>query len=150
MRQLCLRPAFSHISLTAHNLDLLSEFYQNALGYRVKRAKRYVGGSAVSQGNGLPDVGFHSVWLGFNESQDVSLEILQFDRSKRTEAPRVNQTGLGHVAFSVEDLDQTLTAILAAGGSKQGEPVNLGSEKSPCLCVYMRDPEGNLIELEQT
>lgn len=47
------------------------------------------------------------------------------------------------------DLAATRDRVLAAGGSAQGAVTNLGSEAAPVLAVYLRDPEGNLLELEQ-
>jgi predicted enzyme related to lactoylglutathione lyase len=61
----------------------------------------------------------------------------------------VNRTGFGHIAFSVDDVRLAKEAVLAAGGSSVGEIVTLqtatGSRVTWC---YVRDPEGNIIELQ--
>lgn len=61
----------------------------------------------------------------------------------------VNEPGYGHIALEVADIRATWAAIIAGGGSAEGEIVDLGSTGSPFLAVYMRDPEGNIVELEQ-
>lgn len=61
----------------------------------------------------------------------------------------VNAVGYGHLAFNVADLEATLETVLRLGGSLQGEITNFGSEAEPHLIIYVRDPEGNILELDQ-
>ncbi|MBL4784481.1 MAG: hypothetical protein JKY49_03540 [Cohaesibacteraceae bacterium] len=42
-----------------------------------------------------------------------------------------------------------MSKILEAGGSSIGEITNFGTTDNPFLIVYMRDCEGNVLELEQ-
>ena len=42
-----------------------------------------------------------------------------------------------------------MTAIFEAGGSQLGEITNFGTADEPFLIVYVRDYEGNILELEQ-
>ncbi|MCE8518695.1 VOC family protein [Ruegeria pomeroyi] len=46
-------------------------------------------------------------------------------------------------------MSAALRAILTAGGGQHGEITDPASAEHPCRALYMRDPEGNLIELEQ-
>ena len=64
-------------------------------------------------------------------------------------SPAVNERGYAHLAFEVEDLLATIGKVLQSGGSMQGEVTNFGTNKQPHLIVYVRDPEGNILELEQ-
>ncbi|MEM9975610.1 MAG: hypothetical protein AAF771_15640 [Pseudomonadota bacterium] len=43
----------------------------------------------------------------------------------------------------------TIDHVLRSGGALQGNPMNFGSDERPHWIVYMRDPEGNILELEQ-
>lgn len=47
------------------------------------------------------------------------------------------------------DLVAACAAILRAGGSPLGEITDLGTDEIPYRAVYMRDPEGNIIELAE-
>ena len=55
----------------------------------------------------------------------------------------------GHVAFGVEDVVKAREAVLAAGGSPVGEVVtSFAPGKGRVEWCYVRDPEGNIIELQ--
>jgi catechol 2,3-dioxygenase-like lactoylglutathione lyase family enzyme len=71
------------------------------------------------------------------------LELLHFGVPGRTEAfrPRsMNEPGLTHISLSVEDLDDVLARIEAGGGEVLHDS-DIGNG------VFVRDPEGQLIEL---
>jgi predicted enzyme related to lactoylglutathione lyase len=56
---------------------------------------------------------------------------------------------LGHLAFHVDDVEATLAAVLATGGSTLGEVVHREyPELGTLAAVYARDPEGNILELQ--
>jgi catechol 2,3-dioxygenase-like lactoylglutathione lyase family enzyme len=140
----------AHVSLTAHKAERLAEFYRAVFGFEDRRPPRRLTGKAVSWGNGLPDVGVQSFWLHPPEATQCFLEILQYDVAHERPAPAVNATGLGHIALLVTDIHKACADILWHGGAKQGEITDLGSPDRPILVVYMRDPEGNVLELEQS
>jgi predicted enzyme related to lactoylglutathione lyase len=49
----------------------------------------------------------------------------------------------------VDDIGNTISDIVEAGGSQIGEITDFGTPQKPYLIVYARDPEGNVLELEQ-
>ncbi len=63
--------------------------------------------------------------------------------------PALNQPGYGHICFQVDDIHAVVGAVVAAGGARVGEVTDLGTPEAPVFCVYVRDPEGNVVELEQ-
>ena len=138
-----------HISLTAKDADRLSAFYRSVFGCHDIRPPMMLSGDRVSKGNGLPNAQIYAIWLAFPSAADPFLEILQYTQTENRPLPRVNEPGFGHIAFEVANLQETLTAILDNGGSLQGEITNFGTEASPYLIIYVRDPEGNILELEQ-
>ena len=139
----------AHVSLTAQNAEQLAAFYRLVFGFEDHRPPQRMAGETVSRGNGLPDIGVQSFWLHLPESPQCFLEILQYDVAQERPVPAVNATGLGHIALVVADIRGTYSAILQHGGAKQGEITDLGSSDRPILVVYARDPEGNILELEQ-
>ena len=55
--------------------------------------------------------------------------------------------GFGHWAVSVRDLDTAFAAVVAAGGTPVWPPA--GAVQPGARFAYVKDPEGNLIELVQ-
>jgi catechol 2,3-dioxygenase-like lactoylglutathione lyase family enzyme len=61
----------------------------------------------------------------------------------------VSRPGLGHLAFSVEDVGAVRSAVLEAGGGEVGEVVNVEITGAGGLeFAYLTDPEGNIIEVQ--
>lgn len=139
-----------HVSLTARNADVLSGFYRQVFGFIDRRAPRRLAGPNVWRGNGLPDVDIYSIWLALPGDQGPFLEIIEFDHPEERSKPAVNEPGFSHVAFEVHDLQACIDKVLLLGGTLQGDVTNFGTPEQPCLTVYVRDPEGNILELEQT
>lgn len=138
-----------HVSLTARNAAALSNFYRQAFGFVDRRPPRRLSGEKVSRGNGLPGADIHSIWLALPRDPGPFLEIMEFTRSMDRVAPAVNEPGYSHIAFEVLDLEVSINTVLSLGGALQGEVTNFGTPEQPCLIVYVRDPEGNIVELEQ-
>ena len=59
------------------------------------------------------------------------------------------QCGFAHLAFEVDDVNETLNKLLAAGGSQYGELVTTEYEDGrKAVFVYTADIEGNIIEIQ--
>ncbi len=138
----------SHISLTARDAAALGGFYAGVFGYRERRPAKRLSGTSVSRGNGLKDADIYSIWLALPDDPGPFLEILEYTQTLNRGRPEVNAPGFGHLAFVVNDLNRVLRDVLRCGGAMQGEITNFGSTEAPVLIVYVRDPEGNLLELE--
>jgi len=60
-----------------------------------------------------------------------------------------HRKGFGHIAFEVEDVAKVLEEVLLHGGSKQGEISGKFIEGVGYITlIYAKDPEGNIIELQ--
>lgn len=138
----------SHISLTARDAAALGGFYAEVFCYRERRPAKRLSGTSVSRGNGLRDADIYSIWLALPDDPGPFLEILEYTPTLNRGRPEVNAPGFGHLAFLVNDLNRVLRDVLRCGGAMQGEVTNFGSAEAPVLIVYVRDPEGNLLELE--
>lgn len=139
----------AHVSLTARDAPGLAAFYKTVFGFMDRRPPRRLTGLHVGRGNGLPGVDILSLWLTVAGDDGPFLEIMQYDQTAARGLPAVNDPGFGHIALVVPDLHATLDRVLQSGGALQGEVTNFGSPGRPLLIVYVRDPEGNLLELEQ-
>ncbi len=58
----------------------------------------------------------------------------------------VSMTGMAHVAFGVDDIEDTVSRILSGGGQQKTDIVEMKNGSRCCFCT---DPEGNWIELIQ-
>lgn len=78
-----------------------------------------------------------------------TLEVFTYENALPGGPKAINETGITHICFEVEDLKDVMDKALLAGAKKLGEVV---SEYFPSLgktlnAVYIKDPEGNIIEL---
>jgi len=61
-----------------------------------------------------------------------------------------NRVGFGHIAFLVDDLASVVEAVVDNGGEVLGGPVRTNvAELGELEVAYVRDPEGNIIELQR-
>lgn len=138
-----------HVSITARDADALSDFYQTAFGLTERLAPKKLSGAKVSRGNGLPGAEIYVIWLSFPRADAPFLEIMEYKETRHRLEPQVNEPGYGHIAIEVEDIEAIHAMVIDAGGASQGQITDFGTRNRPCRIVYMRDPEGNILELEQ-
>jgi len=139
----------SHVNIVARNAEKLAAFYTAVFCCVPKREPVVLHGEKVSQGNGLQGVSILSIWLTLAGSDEPFLEIHQYSKSAASSVPEVNAPGLGHLAFKTDKLQDLLQSVIAHGGAIIGQ-TDLGSREQPCQIAYVRDPEGNILELEQS
>ena len=139
----------AHINLVARDAQKLATFYTTVFICEYLREPIMLSGENVSRGNGLPNSEIYSIWLKFPNLDAPFLEIHQHKIICSRRLPRVNEPGFGHLSFQMEDIGSVLSAIVETGGSQIGETTNLGTADKPFHIAYARDPEGNILELEQ-
>ncbi|WP_320202224.1 VOC family protein [Agrobacterium sp. rho-13.3] len=139
-----------HINLVARDAEALAAFYIDVLKCELLRAPKVLSGEKVSLGNGLPDSEILTIWLKFPALERPFLEIHQHKTTHSRDQPRVNEPGFGHLSFQMDDINNVLSKIIHAGGQQIGQITDFGTPDKPYLIAYARDPEGNVLELEQT
>lgn len=139
---------FTHVSIVARDTNSLADFYKKVFGCEDTEPRTKLSGEALSRGNGVPDAEIFAAWLSLPGVDGPFLEIFQYKDAEDCLPPSVKRPGYGHIAFDVEDLDALFYAVIAAGGSAQGEITAFEGE-FPFSYVYMRDPEGNILDLKQ-
>jgi catechol 2,3-dioxygenase-like lactoylglutathione lyase family enzyme len=83
-------------------------------------------------------------------NEGPTLEIFQYGQYAEATPPAANRLGLGHIAFAVDDVDAVRNDVLVAGGESVGEVVTLTiTETRSVTFAYVKDPEGNIIELQR-
>ncbi|WP_108880868.1 VOC family protein [Anderseniella sp. Alg231-50] len=140
---------FSHVSMVARDTDRLAEFYKTVFDCEDTVERWHMSGEQLSRGNGVPNSEIYAAWLSLPGADGPFLEIFQYKNIQDRPTPSVNQPGYGHICFEVKNIEAKLDAVIEAGGAALGEITDLGTAEAPVLCVYVRDPEGNVVELEQ-
>jgi catechol 2,3-dioxygenase-like lactoylglutathione lyase family enzyme len=143
---------YSHTNIVARNPERLAEFYSNVLDCP-RVAERRLQGSWLSRAMGLPDARLHVFHVrlpGCGDGDMPTIEIFGMDDLGDAGPGAPNRPGLMHTAFVVDDVHASLDRLLAAGGEKLGEIDGTTVEGvGAVLFVYARDPEGNIVELQQ-
>ncbi|WP_026617501.1 VOC family protein [Ensifer aridi] len=139
----------THTNLVARGADTLARFYVDVFKCEYLREPKVLSGEKVSRGNGLPNSEIYSMWLKLPGCHAPFLEIHEHKVTHDGKQPRVNEPGFGHLSFQMGDINAVLLAIMEAGGARVGEITDFGSTDKPSLIAYARDPEGNILELEQ-
>ena len=140
---------FTHVSMVARDTDRLADFYKTVFDCDDLYPRKKMSGELLSQGNGVPDAEIYAAWLSLPGVDGPFLEIFEYRNSQDCPAPPVTQPGYGHISFEVKDIQATVNAIIEAGGTPLGKITDFGTAEAPYIYVYVRDPEGNVVELEQ-
>lgn len=143
---------YVHTNIIARDWRKLSEFYQKVFGCRPIGPKRDLSGEWIEKMTGISGVkieGEHLLMPGSHE-KTPTLEIFSYNYQGETKAEgQVNNCGFSHIAFEVEDVRKSVDTVIEAGGSLLGEIVSNEYEQlGTGTFVYVRDPEGNIIELQ--
>lgn len=141
---------FGHVNLVAADWRRLVKFYADVFGCTPTGTERDLHGEALERGTGLPGARLRGVHLrlpGHGEN-GPTLEIFSYEQNAADALATPNRVGFGHIAFVVNDVEVARKLLLANGGSQHGEAVTTAANGRKVTWVYMRDPEGNLVELQ--
>lgn len=143
---------YVHTNLVARDWKKLARFYVQVLNCEQIPAERDLSGNWLDRAvalNGARILGAHLRLPGWGEN-GPTLEIFQYTPEEKSFPAVVNRPGFGHIAFAVDDVEETLVAVLAAGGGTVGEMVTVPIPDAGTIqFVYCTDPEGNIIELQR-
>jgi catechol 2,3-dioxygenase-like lactoylglutathione lyase family enzyme len=114
-----------HIALAVRDLEEAAKFYEQAFGMeRVRQSD-----VAIMMSDGV-----------------VSLAILDIKKNNNVEDERGNDfTGIHHLGFLVDDIDDGAEAVEKAGGVYHGQIKNVG--KGPQYERKYRDPNGIVFDV---
>lgn len=142
---------FAHTNIVSTNWKELVDFYVNTFHCKIVPPIRNQSGEWLDKGTGLQNAkleGAHLLLPGYGEN-GPTLEIYQYAKTEHQNFTPPNKRGFGHIAFEVDNVEVVLENLLKNGGSPNGEITKRNVEGVGELTfVYVRDPEGNLIELQ--
>lgn len=142
---------YIHTNLTVDNLEIISEFYQRVFGCIPVRSTEDLDGQWVEDITAVKNAAIRYVHLtlpGYG-SNGPELELIQYKNEVYHPEKVSNCSGYGHLAFSVENVQDILNKILQEGGGVIGNVVTTEVPNRGLLTeAYATDPEGNIIELQ--
>jgi predicted enzyme related to lactoylglutathione lyase len=139
---------YVHTNLIAKDWRALAAFYIDVFGCVPVPPERDLSGGWMDNLTGVCGVHVTGEHLKLPGS-DATLEIFSYDPPGLDSWRPVNRPGLGHIAFHVDSVQETLADVLAHGGQQVGELVYCEmSGMGTLTAVYACDPEGNVIELQ--
>ncbi|MGQ3411014.1 VOC family protein [Natrinema sp. LN54] len=129
-----------HVGLTVTDLEETLAFYRDVLDLSV--ADRFsVGGEAFADAVGIEGASADFAHL---EADGVRIELVEYDPEARgSPAAGLNQPGASHVGLSVDDLE-SFYETLPDDVPTISEP---RTSETGTTILFLRDPEGNLIEV---
>jgi catechol 2,3-dioxygenase-like lactoylglutathione lyase family enzyme len=143
---------FAHTNIVARDWRALARFYVEVFGCEPVPPERDLRGDWLDAATGLSMArisGIHLRLPGHGE-EGPTLEVFQYEQPAPRAHPAANRPGLGHIAFTVEDVGATRDAVLAAGGGSLGEVVTVEIEGAGTITfAYLTDPEGNIVEVQR-
>jgi catechol 2,3-dioxygenase-like lactoylglutathione lyase family enzyme len=133
---------FDHVSFTVGELERSVEFY-GRFGYEQVRRMQARGIKPVEAG--VADVDVDIVWLQRSEGWPM-LELVKYLDEPVERARTNSRIGAAHFCFTVTDLDAAHRELAGEGIEFLSEP---RVDDFGTAWVYMRDPDGNTVELLQ-
>lgn len=139
---------FGHPAIVVRDLDAATQFYCEAFGFSVfsSESESWQNEPAVDAAIGVENSSAKGRMLS---GHNCFLELFRFERPKSSAGdPRGDQPydyGLRHLCFYVDDIEAEYERLLGLGAESLGTP----QKKHGISAVYLRDPEGNIIEIAE-
>jgi len=129
-------PTVNHVGLSVADLDRTSTFYRTALGM-----------TEVVERVEIPEAGVRTAIL--QADNGLRIELIERCGSSTQEfsdpMDGAGTQGFFHWALTVDDLEQSVGALVDAGGWVVSPPAD--GARPGVRFAYVKDPEGNLLEL---
>ena len=140
--------AADHTGITVSNLERSLAFWRDVLGFELSH-RAHQTGELAEEITGVPGA---EISLAVLKAPGHKIELLEYltPRDRKRIDVRPCDVGSVHVAFTVENLDEILNTIAAAGWRTAGKPQTLRSgPNAGKQVIYVRDPDGTTIEFMQ-
>jgi predicted enzyme related to lactoylglutathione lyase len=127
---------FAHVNIAAQNWRALANFYIDVFGCEPAGPER-----DLSKGQHLR--------LPGHGPEGPTLEIFQYEAMEPRPDMHANTPGLTHLCFRMDDVAACAERFIQRGGSPVGPlTVSEVAGVGTLTFQYMRDPEGNIVEIQ--
>ncbi len=135
-----------HAALCTDDLDRLLGFYRDVVGFEEVARSEWEATPRIDEIIGVPGSSARQVML---KAGGAYLELFQYrapEGGRPTGSMRPFDRGYTHICLDVVDIKAEHARLTAAGASFNCVPGDFGAIKA----VYGRDPDGNIIEIQET
>ncbi len=135
----------SHIGICVNNLEQSKQFYCEVFGFE-QVAELELPDNPSS--NTLLELPATHIQAAFLERDGTRLELLYYKTpgQEPVDVKKMNQTGITHLSFRVQQMDDVIAAVEGAGGSYLAQ-TNVDNPDFMMRACFMLDPNGVRIEL---
>jgi catechol 2,3-dioxygenase-like lactoylglutathione lyase family enzyme len=147
--------AVSHIGIGLRDLEAALPFYRDLLGMSViiDEEERFHDPATDPPVERVR----RAVFLRWAEGPETQFFVLHQEMATPGigEPAQLWQIGLHHIGLWVDDVEPYIAGAAAVGGSVVAPPVDMGGKSyaepdgSRIRSVFLRDPEGNYVQLDQ-
>jgi catechol 2,3-dioxygenase-like lactoylglutathione lyase family enzyme len=136
-----------HVAVHVHDLDRMMKFYKDAFGFElVGEAFSWRDSDFIDRIVDVPKSAARGAML---RAGTCYMELFEYEEPKPTVTRGLQPYDKGYTHFCVDvtDIEQEFERLKGLGMTfGQPAPIDVGHVKT----IYGRDPEGNLIEIQQT
>ena len=150
-RRIPLATRYVHTNIISEDWQKLARFYQVVFGCVPLSPARDESGPWLERGTGVREAHLRGIHLRLpgHGDEGPTLEIFSYDEMAQKLPAAANRKGLSHLAFHVDDVHVVRQQVLAHGGADLGQIATAEIAGVGALVfVYMTDPEGNVIEIQ--
>lgn len=143
---------FVHTNIVAKDWKALATFYEQTFGCKRIPPERDLSGKWLEDATGVPNAALRGIHLRLPGYGDTgpTLEIFQYRQQLERAPTGIHRPGLAHIAFAVDDVAAAREMVLNAGGGEVGKVTTVEIPGAGQITfVYLTDPEGNILELQQ-
>ena len=142
---------YAHTNLVANDWKKLAQFYIDVFQCAPQLPERNYSGKWIDKALDLEQSkiqGIHLLLPGYSSDNTPTLEIFQYSPAVTQKSTYPNTPGFAHIAFVVEEVSETAKEIIAHGGTALGALTEKEVPAGKLTFQYMRDPEGNIVEIQ--
>ena len=139
----------AHVGLTVSDIGRTVEFYRKYFGFKLELSGQFPDGFF----NEKPTLyrlkaGAGSKVALITSPDGFTIELFQFFDQTPFRAAQWNTPGYHHICLKVEDVNAKYQEMKADGVEFYFEPDHKGDPKNNEYWVFLKDPDGNMIELQ--
>ena len=143
------KSSFVHVGLTVSDIDRSVEFYKKYFGFKVEFSGQFPDGFFDAKPTLYRlKAGAGSKIALITSPDGVTLELFQFFDQTPFKAAEWNTPGYHHICLKVADVNAKYQEMKADGVEFYFEPDYKGEPENNEFWVFLKDPDGNMIELQ--
>lgn len=138
---------FDHVSVTVSDLERSVVFYRDVVGLREVERHR-LEGETISTMAGKDGVVLDVVRLAAPETPGILLDLQCYLAPPGSVSnAQLGDVGHSHICFGVRDMPTACRALRDHGAELVSDPVEFELESGLLEVVFVKDPDGNVLEL---